>query len=217
MTISVNDQHHLTLGDTIYWLRTPTPYDMPRMRRLLGRQGVRRPLPNELRVAALAGIAGMAAAVGDAAEGEAQQAIIEDWYRLSVPTDENDVEEPDGEKRAAEVERREADRKARMKAIYPDVAAIEANLERHHSPYAELVADGRYWDDVSRIDAVRLLLMRTEPVGRKITDPAPPPLPRDRDDLVEAAVYQSIPDAHRFDLATFAFALLAPTDAQRKN
>ena len=74
--------------------------------------------------------------------------------------------------------------------------------------YAELVADGRYWDDVSRIDAVRLLLVRTDPGGI---------LPRDRDDLVDGAVYQAIPEAHRFDLATFAFALLAPGDAQRKN
>lgn len=208
MTVSVNDQHHLTLGDTTYWLRTPTPYDMPRMRRLLGRQGIRRPTPNELRVAALAGIASMATAVGDAAEGEVQQAIIEDWYRLSAPTDENDIEEPDGEKRAVELARREAERKAALQAIYADVAAIEANLERHHPPYAELVADGRYWDDVSRIDVVRLLLIRTDPGGV---------LPRDRDDLVEGAVYQAIPEAHRFDLATFAFALLAPGDAQRKN
>lgn len=207
MLASVKDQHDLTIGETTYWLRTPTPYDKPRMRRLLARQGVRRPNATELRVAALAGIAQMAAATGQAAEGEAQAAIIERWYELMPPIDENDVEEPDGEKRAAEVARREADRRAEMNALYPDVAAIEANLERHHPPYAELVADSRYWDDVSRIDAVRLLLMRT---GDGV-------LPRDRDDMLDAAVFLTIPEAHRFELATFAFTLLTLTEPQRKN
>lgn len=207
MTVSVNDLHELRLGAVLYQLRTPTVYDPAKMRRLLSRQGVRRPLPNELRVAALAGIAQMAERVGDPAEGEQQAATIEEWYRLLVPTDENDVPEPDGEKRAAIVAEREAERKARIADLYADVAAIEANLERHHPPYAELVADGNYWDDVSRIDAVRLLLARID--GQV--------LPRDRDDMVEPAVFQAIPPADRFQLATFAFALLTPGEAQRKN
>lgn len=207
MTTSVNDLHPLSLGGVKYEFRTPTVYDKPKMRRLLTRQGVRRPLPNELRVAAIAGIAQMAATVGDAEAGEDQIALIDEWYKLLPATDEQDVDEADMDKRAAIVAEREATRKARIKAIYPDVAAIEANLERHHPPYRELIADGNYWDDISRIDSVRLLLDRID--GQQ--------LPRDGDELVDAAVYQAIPDPHRVDLATFAFALLAPSEAQRKN
>lgn len=208
MTVCVTDQHDLTLGSTTYWLRTPTPYDLPKMRRLLTKQGVRRPSQNEFRVAALAGVRSMAAAVGQEAEGEAQCAIVERWYELVAPIDENAISEPDGEKRAAIMAEREGERRQQIAAIYADIMAIEANLERHHPPYAELVADGRYWDDVSRIDAVRLLLVRTEQGG---------PLPRDRDDLVDGPVFIALPEEDRLNLGTFAFNLLAPGDAKRKN
>lgn len=208
MTMSVKDQHDLTLGTTTYWLRTPTPYDMPRMRRLLTRQGIRRPAANELRVAALAGLMQMAEIADAAAEGERQSAVIERWYELMPPLDENDFDEPDQERRHAEMAGREAERRDERAALYADVMAIEANLERHFPPYAELIADLRYWDDVSRIDAVRLLLVRIGDDGH---------LPRDRDDLVDAAVYQALPEGDRVQLATFAFTLLTPSEASRKN
>ena len=208
MTMSVKDQHDLTLGGTTYWLRTPTPYDMPRMRRLLTRQGIRRPAANELRVAALAGLMEMAEIADAAAEGERQRAVIERWYELMPPLDENDFDEPDQERRHAEMAGREAERRDERAALYADVMAIEANLERHFPPYAELIADLRYWDDVSRIDAVRLLLVRIGDDGH---------LPRDRDDLVDAGVYQALPEGDRVQLATFAFTLLTPSEASRKN
>ena len=207
MTVSAKDQHDLTLGNTTYWLRSPTPYDLPKMRRMLTRQGVRRPTQNELRVAALAGVSAMAEATGMVEEGERQQALVEQWYALLPPIGENDIDEPDGEKRAVELARRQAEREAEMTALYADIMAIEANLERHHPPYRELIADGRYWDDVSRVDAVRLLLVRTD-AG---------PLPRDGDDMLDAAVFMAIPEADRLQLATKAFTLLTPTEAQRKN
>lgn len=208
MTVCTTDQHDLTLGSTTYWFRTPTPYDLPKMRRLLTKQGVRRPTQNEFRVAALAGVRSMATIVDQEAEGEAQCALIEEWYKLVEPIDENAISEPDGEKRAAIVAARDAERREKISAIYADIMAIEANLERHHPPYAELVADGRYWDDVSRIEAVRLLLVRTEQGGT---------LPRDRDDLVDGPVYIALPEADKLRLGTFGFTLLAPGDAKRKN
>lgn len=207
MIASVKDEYDLKLGGATYWLRAPSPYDLPKMRRLLTRQGVRRPTPTDLRVAALAGIEQMSKATGEVEEGERQRDVIERWYELMPAVDENDVDEPDGEKRAAIIAERTAERRAEATAIYPDVAAIEANLERHHPAYRELVADGRYWDDVSRIDAVRLLLTRTN-AGV---------LPRDHDDLVEVGVYMAIPEADRFRLATFAFELLSLSDIRRKN
>lgn len=207
MTHSTTDLHPLTLGSARYWLRTPTPYDLPKMRRVLARQGVRRPSANELRVAALAGIEQMAALTGAAAEGEAQQDIVTRWYELLAPIDENDVDEPDGEKRAAIVAEREAERQAGIGAIAADVLAIQANLERHHPPYRELVADQDYWDDVSRIDAVRLLLVKSDSAT----------FARDDQDMVASAAYLALPDGDRFALATFAFTLLAPAETQRKN
>ena len=207
MIVSVKDEHELKLGSATYWLRTASPYDMPKMRRLLTRQGVRRPTPTDLRVAAIAGVEQMADATGEIVEGERQRGLIEEWYEMMPAVDENDVDEPDGEKRAAIVEERDRERRRRMNEIYPDIAAIEANLERHHPVYRELIADGRYWDDVSRIDAVRLLLMRTDAGA----------LPRDRDDLVDTGVFMAIPEADRLRLATFAFELLSLTDTRRKN
>ena len=155
-----------------------------------------------------AGLMAMAETAAAAAEGERQRAVIERWYELMPPLDENDFDEPDQERRHAEMAGREAERRDERAALYADVMAIEANLERHFPPYAELIADLRYWDDVSRIDAVRLLLVRIGDDGH---------LPRDRDDLVDAGVYQALPEGDRVQLATFAFTLLTPSEASRKN
>lgn len=208
MISSTNDLHECRLGETSYWFRTPDVYDPAKARRVLTRQRVRRPAPHEFQVAAMAGVAALAEVVGDAAEGQRQRALLEDWYRLIVPTDENEIDEPDLMARGEELLRLEQTRNAAMQAIYPDIAAIEANLERHWPPYAELLADRSFWDDVSRIEIVRLLLSRVGAV-------APP---RDDEGLMAQSAYQTLlPPEHRVPLATFAFRLLAPSESQRKN
>lgn len=212
MLASVNDLHLLELGGRRYWLRTPDVYDGPKIRRVLTRQRLRRPELIEFRLAALAGIAAMAAATGEAAEGESQSAAIEEWYQLLEPLDEDAIDEPDFEARAAELARRQAERRARQQALLPTVAAVEANLERHWQPYAELKADREYFDDVSRIDAVRLLLVR---IGANGTGGGV--LPRDEHGMLDQAAYLAIPRGDRAALATFAFGLLAPDETQRKN
>lgn len=205
--VALAELHPLTLGKTAYLFRTPDVYDPARARRLLTRQRVRRPSPYEFRIAATAGVEAMAAAANQAEEGARQVALLERWYELSAPTDPDQIDEPDFERRAQIVREREEARKAEMVPLYPAIAAIEANLERHWPPYAELLADREYWDDVSRIDMVRLLL-----VARDGQD-----LPRDDDGLVTQAAYAAIARDHRVPLATFAFGLLAPDEAQRKN
>lgn len=207
MLASVNDLIKHSLGGTDYWFRAPSVYDPAKMRRVLARQGVRRPAPAELRVAALAGVVALGETVGDLAEGGRQREVLEDWYRLLEPTREDDIDEPDFEKRAAELERLEAARRSELVQLHAQVAAIEANLERHCPPYRELVADRAFWDDVSRIEIVRLLLVK---IGAA-------ELQRDEDELVTQAIYRSIPGDHRLPLATFAFRLLAPDETQRKN
>lgn len=207
MLMSVKDLHRAEIGGCEYWLRTPDVYDPAKMRRVLTRQGVRRPDPVELRVAALAGVAAMAEAVGDPSEGERQKALLEEWYEASKPLDEDELDEPDFELRATELARLKAEQTKSIARLWPQVAAIEANLERHYPPYRELLADREYWDDVSRIEIVRLLLVRR----------ADAPLPRDEDGLMTPAAYQAIPREHRLPLATFAFRLLAPGETQTKN
>ena len=210
--MSVNDLHECALPDgaggvTSYWLRTPTVYDPAKARRLLARQRVRRPGAHEFQVASLAGVRALAEVISDPAEGERQQALLEEWYALLDPLREEDVDEPDFEARAVELARREAERVAALQRLYPSVSAIEANLERHWPPYAELLADRNYWDDVSRIEIVRLLLVRQGPGA----------LPLDDEAMLTGAAYQAIPPEHRVPLATFAFALLTPGASQRKN
>lgn len=199
--------HTCPVGGVDYLFRAPTVYDAAKMRRLLARQRVRRPSLIELRVAAMAGVAAMAEAAGEPEEGIRQKELVEDWYRLLEETQEDDIDEPDLEKRAAEFARLEGERKNELAKIYPQIAAIEANLERHHTPYAELLADQGYWDDVSRIEIVRLLLLCRD----KVT------MGRDEEDMLTEVDYQSIPKAHRMPLATFAFRLMAPDESQRKN
>lgn len=207
MLASVNDLHKCTIAATDYWFRTPCVYDAPKMRRILARQGVRRPAPAELRVAALAGVGEMAEAVGDAAEGARQRALLEDWYKLLEPVREDDIDEADFEKRAVLLREAEAARRTEMGAIYAQALAIEANLERHCPAYRELIADRQYWDDISRIEIVRLLLTR---IGGGT-------LARDEEDLLTQATYIALPREHRLPLATFAFRLLAPDETARKN
>ncbi|AKM09878.1 hypothetical protein [Croceicoccus naphthovorans] len=207
MLASVQDRHICEIGGTKYGFRTPTLYDPAKMRRILGRQKVRRPSATEFRVAALAGLGEMAKVAGETEEGERQQAIVERWYELLKPIDEDDIDEPDFEKRAVMKSAQETERLVEMTAMRADVMAIEASLERHWPPYAELVADRDYWDEVSRIEVVRLLLESIH--GQS--------LPHDEDGMLQADIYRSIPPAHRVELATFAFRLMAPEGPQRKN
>jgi len=204
---SLAELHPCPVGGVDYVFRTPDVYDPARARRLLARQRVRRPALTEFRVAAQAGLTAMGEAAGQMEEGERQAALLGEWYDLADPTDENSIDEPDQDARTAIVATREAERIARQRAIYPEVAAIEANLERHWPPYAELLADRVYWDEVSVIETVRLLLVSK----------AGQTLPRDDDGLVTQEAYKAIPPYHRMTLATFSFRLLAPDETQRKN
>lgn len=205
--VALSDLHPCPLGGTAYVFRTPDLYDPARMRRLLTRQKARTVLDMELTVAAKIGLTEMAAIAGDPAEGERQVELREEAYALMKPVDEDDIDEPDFERRAAIAKQQTATRAARLREIAMQVAAINANLERHCTPYAELKADREFWNDVSRIEIVRLLLVSVD--GRV--------LPRDDDGLITQAEYRVIPANHREDLATFAFRLLAPDETQRKN
>lgn len=207
MTANTSDTLTCPIGGVVYSFRTPDVYDPARARRVLTRQRVRRPSIEEFRVAALAGVAALAAAVNDPGEGQRQRALVEDWYQLLKPIDEDEIDEPDLELRAAEVARLKAEREAELQDIFPQIAAIEANLERHWQPYAELLADRNFWDDVSRIDIVRLLLVSID--GRTLA--------RGEDGLLRQDVYQSIEKGHRLALAQFAFGLLEPDETTRKN
>ena len=204
--------HACPIGEVRYLFRTPSVYDEAKMRRLLARQKVRRPGVIEMRVAAQAGVAAMAAATGEPEEGERQKQLIERWYALLDATDENDIDEPDFEARAVELAAREGERKRELAEIYPQIAAIEANLERHWQVYADLIADRGYWDDVSRIDVVRLLLVKVGKDGETPRD-----LKRDDDYLVDQAEYRRIAKRHRVALATFAFALMSVEETASKN
>ena len=205
--VMLADLHPCELGGRTYVFRTPDVYDPARARRLLGRQRIRRPALAEFRFAALAGVEAMAATVGDIEEGERQKALVDEFYQLIEPIDEDAIDEPDFELRAAEVKRRAAETEARLREIAPQIVAIQASLERHWGPYAELKTDCDYWDEVSRIDMVRLLLVSIDGVT----------CPRDDDGLITQTTYRAIAADHRQALATFAFRLLAPDEAQRKN
>lgn len=207
MLASVQDTHVCNLGGTQYRFRTPTIYDPARISRTLAKQMVRRPSATEFRVAAVAGLAELGRIAGEGVEAERQQAIVEDYYGLLKPTDENDIDEPDQKARAVKLGQMEADRLSKLASLRADIMAIEATLERHWPPYGELVADRNYWDSVSRIEIVRLLL--TEIGGVRVQ--------ADAEGLMTPESYALIPPAHRTDLATFAFRLIAPDETQRKN
>ncbi|UZW55557.1 hypothetical protein NUH86_01760 [Sphingobium sp. JS3065] len=208
MTTVLNNHRHVkTLGGVDYAFRRPDLYDLPAMRRRLRMARVRRPSLLEYRTIGAEGARRIGEAAGDAVEGTRQAEIIERWYDLLVPLDEDKIDEPDLEARARLFEQQQAERRAEMAALYPDVLAIEANLDRHSSDWAELKADADYWEEISRIDAVRLLLV--EIGGRTF--------PRDADGLMIEEGYQSIPAQHRLHLGTFALGLLAPDEVTRKN
>lgn len=207
MLMSVDELHRVEFGGCEYWLRTPTVYDEARLRRTLGRQRIRRPDMAELRVAALAGVEAMAEAVGDREEGARQRQLLEDWYEATKPIREDDIDEPDLEARAVEFKRRKVAAEVEAGRLWPQVAAIEANLERHCPAYAELLADRNYWDEVSRIDVVRLLLARRADIA----------LARDGEDMLTPSAYRSIPIEHRIPLANACFKLLAPDEDREKN
>lgn len=208
MVASVKDRPCCELGERKYWFREPTPFDVPRLRRLLTKEGIRRPLALEFRVAAIAGIEALGEAAGDPLEANRQKAVIEEWYELLEPVREDDIDEPDFEKRAEELERLATERAAQRAAIFPQVAPIEANLQRHWPPYRDLLADRQYWDDVSAVEIVRLLL-----VG---IDMGPPP-PRDGDGMLTHSAYLALPRDDRGPLAQFGQALLSPGETERKN
>ncbi len=199
--------HSCHIGAAIYWFRSPDVYDPARARRVLTLQRVRRPSQQEFEIAALEGIEKIAELAGDVNEGARQRQLLERFYELLKPIDENDLEEPDIEARAALLAQRQKERSEEIAAIYPEASAIQATLERHWQPYAELQADREYFDDVSRIDIVRLLLVKIG-VGA---------VARGDDGLMSEAAYQMIPREHRVPLSTFAFRLLAPDESQRKN
>ena len=202
-----NELHRCELGDEDNSLRPPTVLDVPRLRRELTRQGVRRPQLQEFRIAALAGIAALGEAAGEPAEAVRQGAVMQQWYDLLTPPSEDEIEEPDLIKRGEILQQQLEQRASDQAAIVSEVIAIEANLERHWPAYADLIADRRYWDDVSEIMAVRLLLRRRGMIQ----------LERGPDHLLTEAAYLGLPQGDTGPLATFASALLAPDEAQRKN
>lgn len=207
MSVSTKDHHDCPIGEKTYRFRTPRVHDSARLRRSLALQQVRCPDAVEFLVAGRVGIEQMAAAAGEQQEGARQVELFEEFHRLLKPTVEDELEEVDPVRRAEELERREQERKERLSAIYPEVHAIEANLERHHPPYAELRADRGYWEDVSRVEVVRLLLSY---IGTS-------KMPRDENGFLTEEAYGLIPKKHRIPLATFAFGLMSPSETQRKN
>ena len=202
-----NELHRCELGDEEYWLRTPTVFDVPRLRRELTRQGVRRPQLQEFRIAALAGIAALGEAAGEPEEAARQGAVMEQWYALLTPISEDEIEEPDLVKRGEILQQQLEQHASERTVIISEVLRIQANLERHWAPYADLVADRRYWDDVSQIMAVRVLLRRRGLVK----------LECDADGLLSEAAFLELPRDAVTPLAKFAEALLVPDEAQRKN
>ena len=207
MLASVNDLHDCLIAGTLYQFRSPDIFDQAKIRRSLRQQKVRHPSAAEFRVAALAGVKAMAEIAGEPDEGARQAALVGDWFELQVPTDEDDIDEPDLVARGEIVAEKETERMASLRAITPEVMAIRANLERHWPDYAALLGDSDYWDDVSKIEVVRLLLVSIS--GGAVKMPG--------EDFIAPQIYQSIPVKHRMALATFAFHLLGPDGGTRKN
>ncbi|MEV5033682.1 hypothetical protein MRBLMC3_002919 [Sphingobium sp. LMC3-1-1.1] len=207
MTTVMDHRPLKTLGGVDFVFRRPDLYDLPAMRRRLRMARVRRPTLLEYSAIGAAGARRIGEAAGDPAEGARQAEIIERWYELMVPLDEDKIDEPDLEARAKLFAQQQQERREEIASLYPDVLAIEANLDRHCQDWAELKADADYWEEISRIDAVRLLLVE---IGGKV-------FPRDADGLMIEDGYQSIPPQHRLPLGTFALGLLAPDETIRKN
>lgn len=190
-----------------YALRVPTVFDLPKMRRSLTRQGVRRPLREEFRIAAMAGIAQLGEVTGDMAEADRQAAVLGRWYELLDPPQEDDLDEPDPVLRGEELKQKLEERAAEMAGLVAQVRAIEANLERHCPPYAELLADRTYHDELSQIEIVRLLLVAID--GEAVR--------RDGEGFMPARDYAALPEEAKQKLARKGMALLAPSETQRKN
>lgn len=199
--------HKLTLGADDYWLRAPGVHDLPTISAELTRRRCRRPSLTEFRVTGLAGIAAMGEAARQPAEAERQQALFEEWHELLAPLSEDDIDEPDFEKRAAELARRGAARAEARAAIFAEITAIEANLARHWAAYADLLADRQLYDSLIDIDVVRTLLVRRGEIA----------LVRGEDGMLTDAAYLAIPAGHRRPLALFANRLLMPDETTRKN
>lgn len=195
------------IGGVDYGFRVPDLYDPARARRILTRQQVRRPSHDEFRLAAQRGIEEIARQAGEEEEGARQSELLARWYELLKPVDENKIDEPDPMKRGEELLARENARARELGELLPDVQAVEATLERHWPPYAELKADREYWDDVSRIEIVRLLLRTRDGM----------PLELDEDGLLAPQAYAGLDRSHRMPLASHAFRLISPDEAQRKN
>lgn len=209
MLPNTRELHACEVGDETFWFRTPTSFDLPRMRRQLTREMIRRPQLHEFKIASLAGIMALGEQVGEPEEAERQRGVIEQWYELLVPLREDDIDEPDQDKRLIELAEQQAERSAAQLAIIGEFMAIEANLERHWPPFAELLADRRYWDELSKIMAVRLLLSKR---GSMV-------LEREGQDrlVLSDAAFLALPNAAMLTLVTFAESLLAPGETQRKN
>jgi hypothetical protein len=199
--------HCCALDGTDYFFRTPTPFDLPAMRAVLTRRRVRRPTQAEFRVAALAGIKALGELADDAAEADRQQGVMEEWHRLMAPIVEDEIDEPDQELRAAEFERLVGEREEAQVALVSDVSAIEANLGRHWQPYADLLADMKFWTEVTAIEVVRTLLVK---IGDQVQ-------PLDENEALRFDAFQAIPLDHLPALEAFARALLMPTETERKN
>lgn len=206
MLPSIKELHRCEVGDEEYWLRTPTVFDLPRMRRDVSIIA-RRPVLHEFKIASLAGIAAIGELVDEVEEAERQRGVIEQWYEMLVPLREDDIDEPDQEKRTVLLIAQQAERHEAQVAILGEVAAIEANLERHWPPFAQLSADRRYRQDVENIMVVRLLLRKRGTVT----------LGRDAEGLLAEEAYLALPDAALPALQAFAEALLVPGETQRKN
>ena len=202
-----NEIQYEELDGVRYGFRTPTLYDPARARRILTRQGIRYPSLVELQMAARHGIVRVAETAGDVAEGERQAEILERFHEAIKPVDENAIDEPDPIRRGETYAKAEEERSRILTELYPEVRAIEAVLERHWPPYAELLADKNFYDDVSRIEMVRLLLVSQDGVD----------LPRDEEDMLTQSGYQMLPKAHRVPLSSIAFRLIAPDEARTKN
>lgn len=201
------ETHAVTVGGSNYVLRTPTVFDVAAMRRRLTLHGARRPTLTEFRLTALAGTRELARLAGEPAEGERLCGLISDWYELLPEIVEDDIDEIDQEKRRLLLDAQKAERHAARSALLPSLLAIEATLDRHWSDWRALQADREYYDEVSRIDCVRLLLLSID--GDV--------LERQAEGLISERLYERVLPAHRLELGTAALALLAPTETERKN
>lgn len=207
MKIRPDAIHDCEVGEIIYKFRTPTPFDIPQLRWALTKRKVRRPQLIELKVAALAGIAALGEQAGETEEAERQREVYERWYDLLEPIREDDIDEPDPEKRAAELARQLRARAEDQQLIVAEVAAIEANLARHWDPYADLIADRQFWDELSKVEVVRLLLV-------KIGDQQQP---LDEHQMLAFDAYMALPHDHLPALQAFAQDLITPTESERGN